>query len=130
MLHWTSNVQICSADILNRSIIHIYWRRCYRCYRHCPTSFKWAWTQVLHRFKPCWQHVGDSWMWGSLTMVPVGNKAKDLSLVNHSTNTIHYFNHHHHHHDLVCLCLNPAKISMSNQRCFNNIETTLIQLWK
>ena len=28
MLHWTSNVQICSADILNRSIIHIYWRRC------------------------------------------------------------------------------------------------------
>ena len=29
-------------------------------------------------------------------MVPAGNKAKGLSSVNHTTETIHH--HHHHHH--------------------------------
>ena len=32
-------------------------------------------TQVLRRFKPCSRSVGDSRWWGSLTMVPAGNKA-------------------------------------------------------
>ena len=45
-------------------------------------------TQVLRRFKPCSQRVGDPWWWGSLTMVPAGNKAKRLSSVNNTTKTI------------------------------------------
>ena len=61
-------------------------------YHYCTTSFNQAWTQVLRRFKPCWQRVGDSRWWGSLTMVPAGNKAKRLSSVNHSAKTI---DHHH-----------------------------------
>ena len=44
------------------------------------------------------RRVGDSWWWGSLTMIPAGNKAKRLSSVNHTTKTIHH-HHHHHHHD-------------------------------
>ena len=31
-------------------------------------------------------------------MVLAGNKAKHLSLVNHTTKTIHHHHHHHHHH--------------------------------
>ena len=31
-------------------------------------------------------------------MVPAGNKAKRLSLVNHTKKTIHHLHHHHHHH--------------------------------
>ena len=58
-------------------------------YRYCTTSFNKAWTQVLRRFKSCSRHVGDSWWWGSLTMVPAENKAKGLSSVNHTTKTIH-----------------------------------------
>ena len=38
-------------------------------------------TQVLCRFKPCWQRVGDSRWWGSLTMV----QAKRLFSVNRTT---------------------------------------------
>ena len=64
-------------------------------YRYCITSINLAWTQVLHRFKSCLRRVEDSRRWGSLTMVPAGIKAKRLSLVNHTTKTIH---HHHHHH--------------------------------
>ena len=30
-------------------------------------------------------------------MVPAGNKANHLSLVNHTTKTIHHHHHHHHH---------------------------------
>ena len=59
-------------------------------YNYCTASFNKAWTQVLRRFKPCWRRVGDSRWWGSLTMVPAGNKAKHLSLVNHTTKTIHH----------------------------------------
>ena len=61
-------------------------------YHHCTTSSNKAWTQVLHRFKSCSWRVGDSRWWGSLTMVPAGNKAKRLLSVNHTTKTIH---HHH-----------------------------------
>ena len=38
--------------------------------------------------------VGDSRWWGSLTMVPAGNKAKRLLSVNHTTKTIHHHLHH------------------------------------
>ena len=44
-------------------------------YRYCTTSFNKAWTQVLRRFKSCSRRVGDSRWWGSLTVVPAGNKA-------------------------------------------------------
>ena len=45
----------------------------------------------LCRFKSCLWHVRDLQWWGALAMVPAGNKAnKHLSLVNHTTNTIHY----------------------------------------
>ena len=69
-------------------------------YHYCITSFKKVWTQVLRRFRSCSRHVGDSRCWGSLTMVPAGNKAKRYSSVNHTTKTIHHLhiiiiNHHH-----------------------------------
>ena len=38
----------------------------------------------------CSRRVGDSRWSGSLTMVPGGNKAKRLSLVDHTTKTIHH----------------------------------------
>ena len=44
--------------------------------------------QVLRRFKFCLQRVRDSRWWGSLIMAPVGNNAKCLTLVNHTTKTI------------------------------------------
>ena len=62
-------------------------------YHYCTTSFNSAWTQVLRRFKPCLGRAGDSQWWGSLAMVPAGNKAKCFSSVNHTTKTIY---HHHH----------------------------------
>ena len=67
-------------------------------YHYCTTSFNYAWTQILRRFKPYAQRVGDSRWWGSLTMVPAGNKAKRLSSFNHTTKAIHQHHHHHHHH--------------------------------
>ena len=59
-------------------------------YHYCTTSFNKAWTQVLCRLKSCLWCVRDSWWWGSLTIVPAGNKAKCLSSVNHTTKTIHH----------------------------------------
>ena len=59
----------------------------------CTTSLNKAQTQDLHRFISCLWHIWESRWWGSLTMVPAGNKAKCLLLVNHTTKTIH---HHHH----------------------------------
>ena len=44
--------------------------------------------------KSCSQCFGDSRLWGSLTVVPAGNRAKRFSSVNHTTKTIH---HHHQH---------------------------------
>ena len=58
-------------------------------YHYCTTSFNKSWTQLLHRFKSCWQHVGDSRWWGSLTMILAENKAKPPPLVKHTTKTIH-----------------------------------------
>ena len=74
----------------------------------CTTSVNKARTQVLHRLKPCSQCVGYSWLWGSLTMVLAGNKAKHLLSVNHTTKTIHHHHHHHyyhHHHHHYCTTL-------------------------
>ena len=59
-------------------------------YRYCTTSFNKASTQALRRLKSCSQCVGDSRWWGSLTMVPDGNKAECLSSVNHTAKTIHH----------------------------------------
>ena len=64
------------------------------CYHHCTTSFNKASTQVLRRFKSCSRRVGDSRCWGSLGMVPAGNKAKRLSSVNHTIKTIHHHQQH------------------------------------
>ena len=47
-----------------------------------------AWTQVLCKFKSYLQRVVDLQWWGSLTMVPAGNKAKHFLLVNHTIKTI------------------------------------------
>ena len=55
--------------------------------------------------KPCSRSVGDSWWWVSLTMVPAGNKAKRLLLVNHTTKTIH----HHRHQERVSVKLKDFK---------------------
>ena len=77
-------------EFLNRSLIVAPW--CIS-YPYCTTSFKKAWTQVLRRFISCSRRVRDLRWWGSLTMVPAGNKAKRLSSVNNTTKT----NYHHHY---------------------------------
>ena len=64
-------------------------------YHFCTTSFIKAWTQILRRFKSCSRGVGALRWWGSLTMVPAGNKVKRLSSVKYATKTIH------HHHQLA-----------------------------
>ena len=66
-------------------------------YHYFTTSFNEAWTQVLRRFKSCSQCVRDLLWWGSLTMVPAGNKTQCLLLVNHTTKTIR------HHHKIITL---------------------------
>ena len=40
----------------------------------------------------CWQRVGDSRWWCSLTLVSV------RKYHNHTTKSIHHHHHHHHHH--------------------------------
>ena len=57
-------------------------------YHYCTPSFNKSWTQILCRFKSCSRRVEHSRWWGSLTMVPAGNKAKCLSSVNHTTKII------------------------------------------
>ena len=49
-------------------------------YHYCTTSFNKAWTQVMYRLKFCSLSVGDSRWWGSLTMIPGGNKVNDFRL--------------------------------------------------
>ena len=78
-------------------------------YLYCTTSFNWAWTQVLRKFKPCSRRVGKSRWWGSLTMVPAGNRAKYLSSVNHTTKLIHHHHHHHHHHFFTTLKISDVE---------------------
>ena len=67
-------------------------------YNYCTTSFNKAWIQVLCWFKSCSRRVVYTRWRISLTMVPAGNKGERLSLVNHTTKTIHHHHHHHHHH--------------------------------
>ena len=59
-------------------------------YCYCTTSFSETWTRVLRMFKSSSWHVRDLRWWGSLTVVPAGNKAKRLLSVNHTTKTIHH----------------------------------------
>ena len=61
---------------------------------YCTTSFNKTWTQLLDRLKSCSRCVEDSRWWGSLAIFPTGNKAKCLSLVKHTTKTIHLHLHH------------------------------------
>ena len=56
--------------------------------------------KLLCRFKSYTRRVRVWLWWGSLAMVPAGNKAKRLPLVNHTTKTIHHHHNHHHHHQL------------------------------
>ena len=91
----------------------------YSGYHYGITSFDKTWTQVLRRFKYCSRRVGYSRWWGSLIMVPAGNKAKRPSWVNHTTKII---NHHHH----ICAgapCLINSSLKTCNKkrlwyRCF------------
>ena len=76
-------------------------------YHNWTTSFNKVWIQVLRRFKSCSRRVGDSRWWGSLAMVPAGNKAKSLSSVNHTTKTIH---HHHQQRLFMSLVLAHAHV--------------------
>ena len=64
------------------------------------------------------RHVGDSQWWGSLRMVPAGNKVKCLLSVNHTTKTIH-----HHHHSSTLKSLKSTKFIFQN-----NIIATFIYL--
>ena len=64
-------------------------------YHSCTTSFSKAWTQVLCRLKPCLWRVRDLQWSEPLTIIMAGNKAKWLSLVNHTTKTTN-------HHEIFC----------------------------
>ena len=100
-------------------------------YHYCTTSFNNAWTQVLRWFKSFSRRVGDSRWWGSLTMVPAGNKSKSLSSVNHTTKAIH--------HQFITLPLNNvekqwAKLAssyvMGSQHCIGGEGGFLNTLFK
>ena len=67
-------------------------------YHYCTTFVKKPWTQVRRRFISCYRLVRDFWWWEYMTMIPIGNKAKCLSSVNHTTKTIHHHHRHHHCH--------------------------------
>ena len=56
-------------------------------------------------------------------MVPAGNKSKRLSLVNHTTKTIH--RHHHHHHQSRSSHLEPVTGNFESQIIFSNIQRSL-----
>ena len=63
-------------------------------YYYCTISFNKAWTLVLRRFKSYSRRVGDSRWWGTLTMVPAGNKAKPFrhSTIPQNNSSIHFRN--------------------------------------
>ena len=111
---WLKDFKLMSIYLKQRDYFFVLWYRfvknnidyCrYSGYHCCTTSFNKAWTQVLRRFKSRSRRVGDSRWWGSLTMVPAGNKAKRLSSVNHTTKTIHHHYHHHHRREQSSLFL-------------------------
>ena len=93
-------------------------------YHYCTTSCSEAWHQVLRRFKPCSRRVGDSRWWGSLTMVPAGNKAKRLSSVNHTTKTIHHHHHHHLHRVHKFSLSSTLRNSFCLQRSFRSLDVS------
>ena len=69
------------------------WQLWCNSYHYCTTSFispniKF---QTSSRFKSNLRRVRDSQWWECLTMIAAGNKAKRLSLVNHTTKTIHQY---------------------------------------
>ena len=70
-----------------------YWHAADLRYKRNLLSCIWSMLDTLRRV------INLQW-WGSLTMVPAGNKAKRLSSVNHTTKTIHD-HHHHHHHEVI-----------------------------
>ena len=88
-------------------------------YLYCITSFIKASTQALHWCKSWLWHVGDLQWWGSVTMVPSGNRAKCLLSVNHITKI-----HHHHtlfstaQKDTATLC-KDCEVSYSCKYCPN-----------
>ena len=49
-------------------------------------------------------------------MVPARNKAKRLSLVNHTTKTIYHHHHHHHHHHHILIALLVFTIELPPDR--------------
>ena len=81
------------------SMISMLWRRSLVVITNAQLHSTKFWTHVLRRFKSWSRRVGVSRWWGSLTMVPAGNKAKRFSSVNHTKKTIHH--HHYHHHRWV-----------------------------
>ena len=84
-------------------------------YHYCTTFFNNVWTQVLRRFKSCSQNVRDLWWWGSLTMVPAGNKAERLSSVNHTIKAIHQ-----------CIIRKSAATTLRNQVTVTMLCLTVI----
>ena len=84
-------------------------------------------------------------------MVPAGNKAKRLSLINHTTKTnhhhYHHHDHHHHHHQqsyifltthqnkldqtgFENLCFLVHEIPCSSNQTQENVVTLVTRLWK
>ena len=51
-------------------------------------------------------------------MVPAANKAKCLSLVNHTTKKINPHQHHHHHHDLLWLSPKQIELDFGHGLCW------------
>ena len=92
-------------------------------YHYCPTSFNKAWIQVLRRFKSCSRRVGDLRWWGSLTMVPVRNKAKRLSWVNRITKTIRQFIFIHSADSSSTLSIFHLRVTNKSNHDWNNVST-------
>ena len=77
---------------------------------------------------PCWQRVGDSRWWGSLTMVSAENKSKCLSSVNHTTKTIHHHHPSFHFLYIITLCLVTMKSSNSKFYVSRTMQWHLLAL--
>ena len=95
-------------------------------YQYCTTSFD----QVLCWFKSCLLRVRDLWWWGSLTMVPAGNKPKYLLSINHTIKTIH---HHHHHQRIPIGFFLPVtqytSLDTPSTAKISNLQLKLHELW-
>ena len=60
-------------------------------------------------------------------MVPAGNKAKCLSLVNHTTKAIHHYHHHHHHHHHHHQQIRGVREKMCGET--DEVSTTTVRTW-